>query len=397
MSDNSDTMSIHRLLRLPRNHSFFLLGPRGTGKSTLLRSWRKTLGTAESATLFLDLLDPDLEARYSVRPALLREEIEANKKLKWVILDEVQKIPTLLDVAHWAIEARKIHFALTGSSARKLKRGRGNLLAGRAFNFQLDSLTHRELAKNFDLDEALRWGTLPTLLELPKNEDKVRYLTSYAQTYLKEEIQVEQLVRRIERFRQFLPFAAQANATVLNFSKISGQSGVDEKSIQRYFEILEETLIGFWLEPFQRSVRKRQLRKPKFYLFDTGVARALDGSVRTPLNAGTSIYGHLFETWIVGEIRRLSAALEKGFELSYLTTKDGVEIDLIVERPGQSLVLIEIKSSTQVTVDDCRHLRSLGAEFPKALKWVVSREKTPRKASDGIEILPWRTAFERLF
>jgi predicted AAA+ superfamily ATPase len=190
---------------------------------------------------------------------------------------------------------------LTSSSARKLKRGSANLLAGRAFTYKLFPLTHLELAKQFDLNQALTYGTLPKLLEYEDNNDKVEFLRSYTQTYLREEIQIEQLVRRLNPFRDFLELAAQNNGEILNYTKISRDIGVDHKTVANYYQILEDTLVGFYLPPFHKSVRKRQLESPKFYLFDTGVKRALERSFNIPLNKRSYAYGKAFEHFVILE------------------------------------------------------------------------------------------------
>ncbi|MEN9722770.1 MAG: hypothetical protein RJB38_756 [Pseudomonadota bacterium] len=348
--------------------------------------------------IHIDLLDPRTEARYSLDPGLLREELEAAPSgPRWCVIDEVQKVPALLDVAHWAMHQKKANFSLTGSSARKLKRGAANLLAGRAFNLHLYPLTMRELGKDFHLESALRFGTLPGLTHLDSSADKSRFLDGYIQTYLKEEIQLEQIVRNISRFRRFLSFAGQMNTKVLNFSKISASSGVDQKSINRYFEILEDTLIGTLLEPYEPSIRARQLKKPKFYLFDTGVACQMREDFQGRLIPSTSLFGELFEQWFIMECHRLRDYCETRDHFSYLRTKDDAEIDLIIERPGQSPILIEIKSSTSVGDHDLRHIRALSRSLKHSRAIVVSRESRARKAAGGIEILPFSQALRELY
>ena len=219
MAYNLDMISSYkRILSLPTQRSFLLFGPRGTGKSSLLEQWRHSI---ETQILWIDLLDLAVEARYATAPNRLKEQLESNKNIRWVVIDEVQKIPALLDVAHWAIEQKKIRFALTVSSARKLKRGAGNLLAGRADTFRLATLTHIELANAFALEDALHWGTLPGLYQLTNTRERVRFLESYVHTYMKEEIQLEQLVRNVDRFRQFLPLAAQYHGEPLQFTNIA--------------------------------------------------------------------------------------------------------------------------------------------------------------------------------
>ena len=209
------TTNVGRLCNLPANNSFFLFGARGTGKTTLL----KQLPFLKQA-FYIDLLDSDVEEKYALNPQLLLEQVRAMKDGEWVIIDEIQKNPKLLDHVHILIEERNIHFALTGSSSRKLKRGGADLLAGRAWSFSLFPLTSRELGSDFDLQKALQWGTLPKVAFLSSTQDRNRFLRTYAQTYIREEILVEQLVRNLDPFRLFLPIAAQMNTQIINYSNI---------------------------------------------------------------------------------------------------------------------------------------------------------------------------------
>lgn len=390
-------MVYKRLIELPKNHSFFLFGPRGTGKTTLIREWSKNLGKSSRIT-FIDLLDPATEERYAVSPGRLKEELAASQQTRhWCIIDEIQKIPALLDVAHWAIENKKVNFALTGSSARKLKRGRGNLLAGRAFDFKLHPFSCYELGDDFDLNSTLRFGSLPGIFALESAQDKIRFLESYSRTYLREEIQIEQLVRNVQRFRRFLSFAAQMNAKILNFAKLSATSGVDPKSVNRYFEILEDTLVGVLLEPYDRSIRRRQSQKPKFYLFDTGITCQLREDFSGELKPSSSFYGELFEQWFILECHRLRDYYETRDHFYYLSTKDGAEIDLIIERAGQPPVLVEIKSSTQISHEHTRHLVAFKKEFKRSRAIVACLESKARLTDDGVEILPYSQLLHELW
>jgi len=381
---------IQRILELPKNHSFFLFGARGTGKSTLL----KALPFLRSS-LYIDLLSQDEEEKYSLHKDLLLEQSQAMKKGQWITIDEVQKIPKLLDVVHKIIEEKKIHFALSGSSARKLKRGGANLLAGRAFVFSLFPITHQEIDKEFNLDSALHWGTLPSIVYQKNDKDKARYLKSYTQTYLKEEIQIEQLVRNLDPFRLFLQIAAQMDGHIINYSNISKDTGVDHKTIQSYYEILQDTHLGFFLHPFSKSVRKVQIKSPKFYLFDLGVKRSLENRLQIPLLPGSSEYGSAFENWIINELYRFNSYRELDYQFSYLRTKDDVEVDLVIERPGASTLLVEIKSGDRI---DSRHLSGLqnfAKDFPKAEFFCISRVKKAQKIGK-IWIMPWHEFFKFL-
>ena len=332
---------IDRLAKLSKSNSFFILGPRGSGKSTLIKSKYLT-----KHSLYIDLLHPQTEDRYRINPQLLAEKAKARPTLRWVIIDEVQKNPKLLDVVHHLIETTKIKFILSGSSARKLKRGGANLLAGRAFVFHLYPFSFIELNRKFDLQNMLQWGSLPKLLKFKKDQNKKEYLTAYSLTYLKEEVQLEQIVRKISPFRKFLEIAAQMNGKIINYSKIASDVGVDSTTVQNYYSILEDTLLGFPLMPYHLSVRKSQRQSPKFYLFDTGVCRALNRTLNIPLTPQTYAYREAFEHFIILEFIKLSEYLRKDWRFSYLLTKDRAEIDLIVSRSGQKTLCIEIKSSS---------------------------------------------------
>ncbi|OFZ80760.1 MAG: hypothetical protein A2583_12120 [Bdellovibrionales bacterium RIFOXYD1_FULL_53_11] len=379
---------VHRICTLSDTNSFFLFGPRGTGKSTLLKSL-KFLREA----LWIDLLNPNQEEIYSLRPGLVVEQAASLSPGDWIVIDEVQKIPKLLDIVHGLIEERRLNFALTGSSSRKLKRGGANLLAGRAFVFSLFPFAAMEIGKDFDVDSALRWGTLPKLCSLKSDRDRSRFLRTYAQTYIKEEIVVEQLIRNLDPFRLFLPVAAQMSGEIVNYSNIAKDTGVDYKTIQQYFQILVETYLGFFLEPYGSSIRKVQIQSPKFYFFDQGVQRSLQKKLTSPVEAGTPEYGRAFESWFINECYRMNSYLEKDFSFSYLRTKDGMEVDLIVKRPDESEVWIEIKSSRMV---DERHIKSLKhfkKDKPHAEFICASQVKRAQKI-DGISILPWKDALK---
>lgn len=347
--------------------------------------------------MWIDLLDPDQEAEYQLSPGRLLERWRAaDPRPEWIVIDEVQKAPKLLDIVHQAIERHGLRFALTGSSARKLKRGGANLLAGRAFVLHLHPLSSFELGPAFDLAAALEWGTLPKVVALDATEDRKRFLRSYVQTYLKEEVQLEQAVRKIEPFRKFLEVAAQSNGEILNYSRLGREAGVEAKSVERYFQILADTLLGFFLEAYHPSIRKRQLAKPKFYFFDSGACRAAQNALDVPLLARSYAYGRAFEHHVVLECIRLHDALERGWVFSYLRTKDGAEIDLIIERPGKSPLLVEIKSSERVDPADLRNLRELGKDIRAGERLVLCRENAPREL-DGISVLPWREGLRRIF
>jgi uncharacterized protein len=383
---------IHRIINPLKTNSFFLFGARGTGKSTLLRNYF----SHDETVLWIDLLSPEEEDRYARNPLELSNRLDMTPgKTRWVVLDEIQKVPKLLDVVHGRIESSGVKFAMTGSSARKLKREGTNLLAGRAFVYNLFPLTHREMADGFNLDSALIHGTLPGLLKLDSFEEKISFLRAYALTYLKEEIWGEHIVRKLDPFRKFVEIAAQCNGEIINFANIARDVGADLKTVQSYFEILEDTLLGFLLEPYHQSVRKRQRQSPKFYLFDPGVKRALDRTLTVDLKPGTYAYGKAFEHFVIAEAIRLNEYKQKDFHFSYLRTKDDAEIDLIVDRPGAPVALVEIKSSPRIDERDTRSLERFAADMPRSEAFILSTDPVAKRIGK-VQAFTWQQGLAEL-
>lgn len=350
---------IQRQSKLPENNSFFLFGPRGCGKSTLLKS----RFTAESS-LYLDLLDIRLLDDLMLDPARFDRLIDSpGNQNKRVIIDEIQKFPRLLDSVQREIHRTKRQFILTGSSARKLKQAGTNLLAGRAWLFNLFPFTSTELEDRFDLKTALERGTLPDAYLAQESQDVREYLMSYVATYLEKEIQQEQWVRNLEPFRRFLAVAAQMNGKILNRSKIAREVGVNDVTVSNYFEILEDTLLGFHLPAFHHSIRKAQKQAPKFFFIDHGIKRALDRTLTVELLPQTSAWGEAFEHWVILEIFKNASYDRLDWKFSHMRTKDDLEIDLVIERPGQPPALIEVKSKSKVTAEDCKALDLLGSDI----------------------------------
>ncbi len=380
-----------RKLSTSKNTSFFLFGARGTGKSTFLKHEFDS-----PTTMWIDLLKNSEEEAFLFDPDTLTKRLDAlDTTPEWVVIDEIQKVPKLLDIVHYEIENRGIKFALAGSSARKIRRGGANLLAGRALMNNLFPLTHQELATDFSLDAAIHWGTLPGLYHLTDKQEKIDYLNTYVNSYLKEEIFQEQLVRKVTPFRKFFRIAAQSSGKIVNFNNIAADVGVDWATVRTYFEILEDTLLTFTLPAFHRSLRKQQLKSPKIYLFDIGVKRALDKQLTTQVIDGRE-FGLLFEHLIILEIHRLNKYLKKDYELSYLMTQGGAEIDLVIERPGQKTALVEIKSARKVTATKTKHLHSFMKDYPGEFEaFCLCREEHP-KMDNGIAIVPWQTGIKRL-
>lgn len=381
-----------RACNLPKNQSFFLFGARGVGKTSLIRDQIKA-----DSILWIDLLDKRLEDRYVVTPDLLFDECKSDS-YQWVVIDEIQKIPQLLNTVHRIIESHQFtppKFALTGSSARQLRHGGANLLAGRAFMRSLFPLTHRELGDVFDLNHTLSFGSLPKIFSYSEDTDREDFLTSYGLTYLKEEVWAEHLVQNLDPFRKFLEIAAQCNGKVINYAHIARDVNAHEKTVKKYFQILEDTLLGFYLEPFHRSLRKRQLKSPKFYLFDLGVKRSLERTLRQGLFPSTSAYGEAFEHFLIAEAFRLNEYQRKDFKFSYFLTKDQGEVDLVIERPGCPTALVEIKSSRRTDEYDTRYLRALAPSLSKAEMFCLSLDPHDR-VHQGVSHLHWKKGLEEL-
>ena len=383
-----------RELTLSTTRSFFLFGARGTGKSTLLeRVFPK------HDALWIDLLAPDQESRFALHPeslaVILDEEIMRKNRKKWVVIDEIQKVPALLGVVHKYIREKKFNFAMTGSSARKLKRAQADMLAGRASLFELFPLNHLELDDGFSLEKALHRGTLPEAWELTPEECN-RYLRSYCNVYLKEEVISEQLIRKIMPFRNFLELAAIQNAQIINYSKFAKDCGVDENTVHTYFEILSDTLLGFELQPFHLSIRKRQRRNSKFYLFDIGVTRALSGRLDEKLVPHSGSYGFAFKHFVILEIHRLVHTRELDWKLSYLLTKDGNEIDLIIEKSPQKRIALEIKSNDKVDEARVSSFARLAQDIPHTEMLFLSCDKTPMRFGK-VSCLHWKEGIKRIF
>jgi predicted AAA+ superfamily ATPase len=382
----------HRIINIPTSRSFFLFGARGTGKSTLLREH-----FPKASTMWVDLLDPEVEQAFAIEPGRLRRQVLAlESDYSHVVIDEIQKVPALLDVVHGLIENDRVpqHFVLTGSSARKLKAGGANLLAGRAVVRQLFPLFDSEINGGQDIESTLRWGSLPRIVTGPE-EGRDDELRAYAFTYLKEEVLAEQLIRKLDPFRKFLQIAAQSNAKIINFAKISAQVGVDAKTVRSYYSILEDTLIGFFLESWHSSVRKRLRQAPKFYFFDPGVVRALAQQLRVLPLPSTSYFGELFEQHVIREIVHRNASLNLDMQFGYLLTDRDVEIDLVVQRPSLPLCLVEIKSTDRVSEHDASALIQFSQDFPGAQCLLLSRDPVAQMIGT-VRAVPWRQGIDEL-
>ncbi len=384
---------IPRILNLPfKRNSVFLFGPRQVGKSTLIKHL-----LAQENYIEIDLLKNEVFLKYKTNPELLRSEIEflARKKDRiYVFIDEVQKCPELLDEVHWLIERfdKQVIFILTGSSARKLKKTSVNMLAGRAWQFFLFPFTHVELGDRFNLKNVLLKGSLPPVID-DQTEDAFRTLNSYVQVYLKEEILNEAIVRNIGAFSKFLDIAADQSGKIVNYSTIARDTGVSSKTIKGYYQILEDTLIAIKLEPFLKSARKRLVMHPKYYLFDTGVINAVNGRISISSVTGSSIYGILFEHFIILEVYRLVHYAEKPYRIFHWRSSHGAEVDLIIESAG-ILWAIEIKSSPVVKSGNLKGLKSFLKDHSNARSVCVSSCDTPYFAGE-IPVIPWKFLFDK--
>lgn len=344
-----------RLLNVP-DSSFFLLGPRGTGKSTWIRS-------SFPDVVCYDLLNSQEALRLEREPHLLYRELCGEQPGTWVVLDEVQKIPALLDEVHRLIEKHGLRFVLCGSSARKLRRSGVNLLAGRAVMRHMFPLTYAELGSDYVVEHACLTGTMPLALN---PETATDFLTAYTATYLNEEIRAEALTRNLGAFSRFLEVAARQNAQVTNASNIAREAGVTQSTVRNYFDILQDTLLGHWVEPWKMKNKTRQVLHPKFYLFDAGVARALTG--RLPYPPSQEELGPLFETVILNEIRAYIEYHGLHYNIGYWRTYDGAEVDVFLET-RKGFVGIEIKVAKSWQRRFNRGLQRLREEFsPREVK-----------------------------
>ena len=380
----------NRLINPIISDSFFFFGARGTGKTTSLQNFFKDVPVT-----WINLLDPSEEDLFARKPEEFLARLDKVPSGSWVVIDEVQKVPKLLNHVHHLIENRKIKFALTGSSARRLKQKGVNLLAGRAFTNQAYPLTHLEFGEVFSLQDVLQWGSLPKIFDLENDNARAAYLRSYGLNYVTTEIQAEQWVRKIEPFRKFLPIAAQMNGKILNYSKIARDVGVDTTTIISYFDILEDTLLAFRLDAFHESVRKRQALKPKFYFFDLGVKRSLEHTLTVHLLPQTFAFGEAFEHFVICEIMRLNSYYARDFSFSFLRTKDDAEVDLIVDRPGKKRIYVEIKSSEQISQETCRPFAALSKDS-LATPLMLSRD--PHSKSFGaVHCRFWKDGIHEIF
>lgn len=376
----------HLDLPPPGVETFFLWGPRQTGKSTLLRQHYPK-------SRWVDLLKSDEFRRYGDNPERLRQEIEEERLSgdgTQIVIDEIQKVPALLDEVHWLIENRGLHFALCGSSARKVKRGAANLLGGRAVRYELHGLIADEVGEEFDITRMLNRGYLPRMYEA---KQPAKLLNAYVADYLKEEVAAEGLVRNLPSFSGFLDAAALCDGEIVNFSNIASDCGVSSNTTKAYFGILEDTLLGRWLPAYRKRPKRRVIRAPKFYFSDVGVVNRL--AHRGDILSGSDLYGKAFENWVFHELSAFRAYRELDEELSYWRLASGTEVDFVL---GDMRIAIEAKASSKILPVHLRGLRSLAEDHPKVCqRIVVCLESRARRTDDGIDILPATTFLRRLW
>lgn len=358
--------------KIIQRKSLFLFGPRQTGKSFYLKHHFKN-------SLYYDLLKTDLFFRLTSNPSLLREEILADRENKIIIIDEIQKIPILLDEVHFLIEEYGRRFILTGSSARKLKYGASNLLAGRALTRHLYPLVSKEIV-DYDLERIINFGTLPAIYDSP---EPIEDLEAYAGTYLKEEIQAEGAVRKLQQFSKFLNLASITNTEILNFSSIGSHLGLPAKTIREYFRILEDTLIGILLEPYTKTTKRKATTRAKFYYFDIGVANILAN--RLSIKPHTELFGKVFEHFICLELHAYLNYNKIRKPLTFWRSKSGYEVDFLI---GDNIA-IEVKASAMVKDKHCRGLNALAEDLDLEKKIIVSMDSNRRQLGD-IMVIPYR-------
>ena len=364
------------------SRSCFLWGPRQTGKSTLLR-------TRFPHAPFYDLLFASEFRRLSANPGLLREECLAlGRKSGPILIDEIQKLPELLDEVHSLISRDGYRFILCGSSARRLVRGGGNLLGGRAVRLELFPLNSREIPV-FSLARALNHGLLPShyLADAP-----APLIEAYVGEYLKEEILAESLTRNLPAFQRFLEVASFSNGRTVNFASIAREVGLSAPGVRGYFEILVDTLIGCWVPAWRKHAKRRVVQSPRFYFFDVGIVNEL--AHRGAMKPGSLEYGAAFEHFIFMELRAYTGYQGGRPSIAYWRTSSGFEVDFVL---GDANLAIEVKSTENPTRDHMKGLRAWKAEQKNSRCLLVCRAPRARKTEDGIEIMPWRSFLNRLW
>jgi len=367
-------LMIPRCFNAP-NQSYFLFGPRGSGKSTFLKA------TYPDA-FYIDLLKPDIQRKYQSRPETIIEQVHANPSIKTFIVDEIQKVPELLGAVHSLIEEKQNkQFILTGSSARKLKRSGTDLLAGRALLRQMHPFMLSELGKHSDFIKVLNFGLLPLIILAENPEDT---LDTYISLYIREEVQYEGLVRNIGNFSRFLEAISFSHASVLNISNVARECEVERKVVENYISILEDILLAARMQVFSKRAKRALISHPKFYLFDTGIFRAL--RPKGPLDNPHEIDGAALEGLVFQHLKAWNAYQNNPFEIYFWRSRSGVEVDFILYgRKG--IYAIEVKNTDKIRSDDTRSLREFRRDYPSSYLIFLYRGKD-RLFRDGILCFP---------
>lgn len=366
-----------RIIHLPLKpkQSFFLWGPRRTGKTTLLK---QTYPEAYR----IDLLKSDVLMRYLQRPAVFREEIQALAPSHLIVIDEIQKAPVLLDEVHYLIQEENRVFCLCGSSARKVKRGHANLLGGRAIRYELFGLSAKEINETFDIARMLNTGPIP---DHYNSKNPSRIIQSYVDDYLREEILQEGLIRRLPVFSDFLRVAAIGDTEIVNLSNIAREVGLSASTIRDHYAILQDTLMGAFLPAYTQRAKRRTIYAPKFYFRDVGVVNYV--TKRGQIQYGSELFGKAFENWVFHELSLHSRYSEKFYDISYWRITSGAEVDFIL---GKAETAIEVKGKEKITSNDFKGLLQFKEEYPQVKKLIiVSLEKRPRLINNGILVLPF--------
>ncbi len=381
----------HRIIEqiLPPTVSCFLFGPRQCGKTTILKKL--------DSRLYINLLNSKLLLKYTKDPSILYAEVEAlTQKQGLIIIDEIQKVPGLLDeVQRCMDDFSELIFILSGSSARKLRRGGANLLGGRAANLSLFPLSMKELANEFILERALKFGTLPKICTLlaDKSHSSVKLLlNSYVTTYLTEEVKAEALVRNLDYFQRFLEVAAHQFARETNMLELADQAQISASSANNYFGILEDTLLGFFLHPYATSVRKQLTKTPKFYFFDNGVTRAIKGMISAEVTNQEE--GLLYEQLLIQEFVRINSYYHKNWKLNFWKTIGGAEVDLIVSFGNKPILAVEFKASPYPRTRDLSGLLSFREEYPSVPIYLCAPVDQARLIGETVKVLPPKDLIE---
>ena len=370
-----------RTIKLPKNCSFILWGARQTGKTTLLKYYFRKSSMLKK-TIILDLLHSEEYRRYKAHPELLREEVLSKKGIEWVVIDEVQKTPQILNEVHWLMENTKIKFALCGSSIRQFKRTGVHLLGGRAVRYTLYGLTAKELGHKFQLRNTLKRGYLPLVYTHPFPK---KILSSYIADYLKQEITSEALVRNLTPFSDFLEKAAISDTEVINYSTFARDCGVSSHTIKEYYFILSDTLLGSFLPSYKKQQKRLVIKQPKFYFSDIGIVNSL--THRFSIHEKNASFGKAFENWVFHELKCAGHYYHAFDKIHYWKQVNGAEVDFIID---DMKTAIEAKAVNSIRSEHLKGLRKLAENFKVKKRIIVCCEPKTRKTEDGILILPYK-------